>query len=122
MANFSMEIINLVWDKGIVVDGYDKSKYRKDNCGAWMQKSKLNTQETFGWEIDNVYPVTKGGDDALVNLRPMHWQNKRSKNDAYPSYQCVIKAKESLNVASEETCIVNQELQIELEMKYKVKR
>ena len=122
MANFTIDIINQVWEKGTVVDAYNKDKYRKDNCGAWMDKDKYGTEEDFGWEIDHVYPIAKGGDDSIINLRPMQWQNNRSKNNSYPSYQCLVRAKESKNVASEETRIINTTLQSELELKYKIKQ
>jgi hypothetical protein len=91
MANFSEEKINHIWEKGSVVAGYNKDKYRKDTCGAWIQKDKYGTEEHLGWVIDHVYPESKGGTDDFINLRPMQWQNNLSKADNYPSYQCAIK-------------------------------
>ena len=114
MANFSEEKINQVWEKGFVVEGYNKDKYRQDTCGAWMQKDKYGIEENVGWEIDHVYPSSKGGTDDLINLRPMQWQNNRSKADDYPSYTCAIKSSDNKNIPSEETRTVNSNLQEQL--------
>lgn len=122
MANFSIDIINQVWEKGTVVQGYNKDNYRQDACGAWMEKSKYGTQDIHGWEIDHVYPIAKGGDDDFINLRPMNWQNNKSKNNSYPSYQCLVRAKEGKNIASEETRVINSNLQSELSQKYNIKK
>ena len=83
MGNFSDEVVQKVWSKGKTVEGYDKNQYRKDCCGAWMQRDLYGTTNQYGWEIDHVYPSSKGGTDDLVNLRPMHWENNRSKGDDY---------------------------------------
>ena len=121
MANFSQDIINKVWEKGFSIDGYDAAKFRQDTCGAWMQKDKYGTEENLGWAIDHVYPSSKGGKDDLENLRPMNWQNNRSKADNYPSYQCVIKSNDNKNVKSDETRVVHESLQETLKSKYKIK-
>lgn len=121
MANFSDNIINQVWQKGFIIDGYDSTKFRQDNCGAWMQKNKYASEENLGWEIDHVYPSSKGGSDDLANLRPMNWQNNRSKANNYPSYQCVIKSSDNKNVKSDESRVINEALQEILKTKFKIK-
>ena len=55
-------LILQVWNKGQVVPGYDSSKYRKDQCGAWMTFSEYgNRSSVYGWEIDHITPQSKGG-------------------------------------------------------------
>ncbi len=120
MANSSELQINQVWQKGIVVDGYSADKFRQDNCGAWIQRDKYGTEENLGWEIDHVYPASKGGTDDLTNLRPMHWKNNRSKADNYPSYQCAIKSNGNKNVSSDESRTINKSLQESLKTKFKI--
>ena len=121
MANFSEDKIKQTWEKGVSVEGYDNTKFRKDVCGAWMQRDKYETEEIHGWKINHIYPVSKGGTDDIVNLRPMHWENDRSKQDDYPSYSCAVKSNGSKNVKSDETRTIYKELQETLKTKYKIK-
>lgn len=79
---FSEDVIQQVWNKGIVVAGYDPAVYRKDQCGAWMKRSEYgNRSSGLGWEIDHITPVSHGGSNALSNLRPLNWQNNMEKSD-----------------------------------------
>lgn len=73
------EMIEKVWQKGKTVTGYDSSKWRKDDCNAWMSRTDYgNRQSAYGWEIDHISP---GGSDTLSNLRPLQWQNNVDKSD-----------------------------------------
>lgn len=109
---YSDSIIVQVWAKGIVVEGYDKNLYRRDASGAWIAFSAYGNRESiFGWEIDHVYPQSKGGDDNIANLRPLHWRNNESKGDDYPVYLIKLKAVGDHNEEVHETRTVNGELQ-----------
>lgn len=121
MANFSQDIINKVWGKAFTVDGYDNSLFRQDTCGAWIKKDKYGSEDYLGWEIDHVYPLSKGGNNDIENLRAMNWQNNRSKADNYPSYQCAIKSNNNKNIRSDEIRTVSEYLQQTLNSKYKLK-
>lgn len=92
---FSQDEVEAVWEKGTVVPGNDSNNLRKDDCGAWIQKSQYGKTEQngYGWEIDHIVPIAKGGTDVLSNLQPLQWQNNRHKGDNYPNWDCLIKAK-----------------------------
>ena len=112
---FSEIQIQAVWEKGQEVDTFDSNKYRKDAAGAWMQRDKYGDVESpYGWEIDHVYPKAKDGKDELINLRPMHWANNRSKDGDYPTYTAVKTSDGNTNIDKTAEYTVNQPLQDKL--------
>lgn len=79
-----------VWQKGMIIPGKDASKFRKDSCGATMEYSKHGDTTNYGWEIDHIKPVAKGGASIISNLQPLQWENNRHKADNYPSWDCKV--------------------------------
>ena len=117
---FSEELIEQVWNKGRIISGYDENLVRKDCCGAWIVRDRYGDRnDDFGWEIDHVYPESKGGDDNIENLRPMQWKNNESKNDDYPSYASAVKADGNSNVECQDRHTVNSVLQNKIQEIYK---
>jgi len=88
-GSFDAATIEAVWKKGTPESGY--SGFSKDKCGASMQRSKHGQTVQYGWEIDHIKPVAKGGGDELSNLQSLQWENNRSKGDDYPNWACKIK-------------------------------
>lgn len=91
-SGFDERWINAVWSKANIVPGYDANLYRKDVCGAWIERKSYGTTTKWGWEIDHVFPVSQGGNDALTNLQPLHWQNNRGKGDTVGAWSCTVGA------------------------------
>lgn len=89
---FDEATIQAVWNKGTAVNGYDAAKYRRDACGAWMQRDQYGQTAKYGWEIDHIKPVSQGGPDDLSNLQPLYWENNRHKSDSYPNWTCKVRA------------------------------
>jgi hypothetical protein len=87
----TVEVIQKVWEKGVVVSNNDPRYWRQDQCGAWISRSMYGRQASpFGWEINYIHPQSESGGQELTNLRPMQWENniRKQSNDTV----CVIKA------------------------------
>jgi hypothetical protein len=80
--------IEAVWKKGTPEPNCPS--FRKDVCGASMKRDMYGKQEDWGWEIDHIKPVAKGGTDEIENLLPLQWENNRHKSDDWPT--CKVKA------------------------------
>ena len=88
------ETIQKVWEKGVVVQGNDPARWRKDQCGAWIGRAAYGDRDSiYGWEIDHISP---GGSDAIGNLRPLQWKNNADKSDG--RLKCNVTASGNTNV------------------------
>lgn len=100
MANFSQETILAVWRKAAVVSDQDPARWRKDQCGAWIGWREYGDRDNeYGWEIDHITPISKGGTDNLSNLRPLQWKNNASRQDE--RLYCKITSSGTHNVVKE---------------------
>ncbi|MBQ8007984.1 MAG: hypothetical protein IJ256_00440 [Bacteroidaceae bacterium] len=117
---WSEALIQYVWNRATTVDGFDKSHFRKDACGAWIIREKYGDIDSlYGWEIDHIVPkvllVEKGYTqmdiDNCDNLRALQHDNNVSKSDDYPSYTAVVTSDGTENVTVTKYLEVNEKKQ-----------
>lgn len=79
--SYPREIIQRVWEKGIVVKGYNPDVLRKDEMGAWIIRDHFGTQNSeYSWEIDILSFSSTPSLKEIENLRPLQWENKIFKD------------------------------------------
>lgn len=79
---FDKETIFKVWNKARPYGNLDPAQYRIDECGALMRFGDYGNRDSdYGWEIDHIVPVSKGGTDELSNLRALQWDNNATRGD-----------------------------------------
>ena len=77
--SYTEETIQAVWEKARSVDHNDSTIWRKDECGAWIQRMMYGDRSSqYGWEIDHTPPE---GPEDIFNLVPLHWKNSIGKSD-----------------------------------------
>jgi len=94
--DFDAVTTQAVWNKGRPVPGRDSELWRFDCCGALVYRWSYGDRKAggFGWEIDHIQPVAKGGTDALSNLQPLQWENNSGKSDDWPIWSCKVSLKQ----------------------------
>ena len=86
---FRSQMVDIVWRKGAVVQGDNRTMRRRDACGAVMDRDQFGKETPTGWEIDHILPKARGGGDDLANLQPLQWENNRHKGNDHPGWTCL---------------------------------
>ncbi|WP_366873044.1 HNH endonuclease domain-containing protein [uncultured Roseobacter sp.] len=72
-----------VWEKARRVKGKNPNLYRRDAQGNLIYKPAYNRDSPMGWQVDHIWPRSKGGSDARRNLQALQTgANKRKSNKA----------------------------------------
>ena len=121
------EQIQNAWNRATVVEDYDKDRYRKDACGAWIIRDKYgDTDSLYGWVVDHIVPQSllrdKGISESMIdndlNLRALQHENNASKSDDYPSYTAVVTSEGTENIRTWKFLEVNSKKQEALKKLY----
>ena len=86
------------FDRDVVLKVWAKARpdlwfmfFKRDMCGASIERDEFGRETEYGWEIDHIVPVSKGGTDHIDNLQPLHWKNNVHKGDEFPGWECKVK-------------------------------
>lgn len=83
--SFTPQEIEQIWRRAIHFSGYGPTERKIDACGYLIMREKFgDTISPYGWAIDHIRPLTRGGSDEIENLQPLHWENNLKKGDRYP--------------------------------------
>jgi hypothetical protein len=118
MAKFSEEKIETVWNSANAIDGVDSTEWRQDACNAWINRKSYGQETIYGWEIDHILPIAKGGTDHTENLRAIHWKNNRSKGDDFPNYESSVTSEGNKNIYRDESKEINKDTILKLRIIY----
>lgn len=129
MSTFSEKELDQIFKKAREIKGLDPNEWRLDASDAIIRRSSYGCDdEFFGWEVDHIVPrsILEGADvpeqliDYDYNLRPLNWNNNRSKADDYPSYKTTMVSEDEgkSNVRKEGSRTVNTPKQEQLRRLY----
>lgn len=78
--DYTEDIILKVWQKGQIDEYNIPNNFRKDNCGAWIERAEYeNSKSSYGWHIDKIDRNSESYD--LTNLYPVHSKNNMRNQD-----------------------------------------
>lgn len=103
MAQFNEQTINAIWRRAKEVNGYNPEIWRQDFAGAWIRRDLYGLRHEFGWEIDHIKPVSKGGTNDIKNLIALHWENNNRKSDDYPEFYTSLSSNGNKNIQKEQS-------------------
>lgn len=72
-----------VWAKARRVKGKNPNLYRRDYHGNVIYKPAYGRNSPMGWQVDHIWPKSRGGTNARRNLQALQTaENQRKSNKA----------------------------------------
>ena len=81
MRHYKHEIAK-IW-----LNTYGNNAIARDIAGRVISFDEFGALTEFGWNIDHIKPISKGGTDVIENILPMHWKTNQEKKDDFPEFQ-----------------------------------
>ena len=72
------------WNKAKKIRGKNPDAWRKDSEGNTIRYGSYGTRREYGWEVDHIKPLSKGGSNSLRNIQALHHKANRRKSNKYP--------------------------------------
>ena len=87
--NFTPEEADELW-----VDTFGDVAIAKDAAGKLIMRNMHGKTDSFGWEIDHIWPkqnlkearVATSIINSKCNLRPLNWKTNKSRSTSLPEY------------------------------------
>lgn len=95
----SKKDLGILWNDAHSIEGKSPNLWRKDFAGAWIRYDQYGKRTPYGWEVCHIKPLSKGGNDSLENLIPIHWRNSRYKGEDYPKCRTCISSEGNKNIS-----------------------
>ena len=73
------------WNKAKRITGKNPNTHRKDAEGNVLYKAAYGKTSPMGWEVDHIFPKSRGGPDRDGNLQALNTSANRSKGSKLPS-------------------------------------
>lgn len=77
MIDMKINLSEQVWQKANRAPDLDPENFRIDEEGSVIKKADFNNESSiYGWCFFHLQPVWEGGNDDILNLKPLNCINK----------------------------------------------